>query len=117
MFQLKSQLNKNRDRLTGKTTPAPFLASYTGLLEGATGEDDANVQMEIDDINNDAEGDDCEGKGSGKSKVKARFGRQHTHNDELCVNCCGVIVGRTTCYGSEGIGGVRVRPQNSFTSY
>jgi hypothetical protein len=36
------------------------------------------------------------------------FGRRRTHNEELCVASCGVILGRATCYGSEAPNGVRV---------
>jgi hypothetical protein len=108
MFQLKNRLSHQRERLTGKSTPAPFLASYATPIgpDSGDGEDqigiDGEVEVEVDTPNH------CKGKTSGKSKVKARFGRRRTHNDELCVNCCGIIVGRTTCYGSEGVNGVRV---------
>ena len=45
---------------------------------------------------------------SGNTKTRARFGRRRTHNEELCVATCGVILGRATMYGSEGPNGVRV---------
>jgi hypothetical protein len=54
----------------------------------------------------------CEGKDDGgNEKPKARFGRRRTHNEELCVASCGVILGRATFYGSEAPNGVRVSPQ------
>ena len=54
---------------------------------------------------------DCGGKSAGgNQKFRARFGRRRTHNDELCVASCGVILGRTTFYGSEAPSAVRVRP-------
>jgi hypothetical protein len=37
----------------------------------------------------------------GNRTVRARFGRRRTHNEELCVASCGVILGRATFYGSE----------------
>ena len=44
----------------------------------------------------------CDGKlASGNTTVQARFGRRKTHNEELCVASCGVILGRATFYGSE----------------
>lgn len=53
--------------------------------------------------------DDCNGKpAGGNQKPRARFGRRRTHNDELCVASCGVILGRTTFYGSEAPSAVRV---------
>jgi hypothetical protein len=51
----------------------------------------------------------CDGKPEvGNRKVRARFGRRRTHNEELCVASCGVILGRATFYGSEAPNGVRV---------
>ncbi|KAH9965569.1 hypothetical protein BGW80DRAFT_1254963 [Lactifluus volemus] len=43
----------------------------------------------------------------GNYTVKARFGRKRTHNEELCVASCGVILGRAAFFGSEGPNGVR----------
>ncbi|KAF7968972.1 hypothetical protein HWV62_28773 [Athelia sp. TMB] len=45
---------------------------------------------------------------SGNRKVRARFGRRRTHNEQLCVTTCGIILGRATMYGSEGVNGVRL---------
>ena len=53
--------------------------------------------------------DDCDGKSvDGNQHFRARFGRRRTHNDELCVASCGVILGRTTFYGSEAPSAIRV---------
>lgn len=35
-------------------------------------------------------------------KLKAQFGRRYTHNEQLFVRPCGVIIGRATMFGSEG---------------
>ncbi|KZV79158.1 hypothetical protein EXIGLDRAFT_820929 [Exidia glandulosa HHB12029] len=46
--------------------------------------------------------DVCEGKPeSGNRQLRAKFGRSRTHNEELCVASCGVILGRATFFGSE----------------
>ena len=51
----------------------------------------------------------CDGKPeSGNRSVRARFGRRRSHNEELCVASCGVILGRATFLGSEAPNGVRV---------
>ena len=51
----------------------------------------------------------CDGKPeTGNRSVKARFGRRRTHNEQLCVASCGVILGRATFFGSEAPNGVRV---------
>jgi hypothetical protein len=41
-------------------------------------------------------------------KSRSQFGRRRTHNEQLCVCSCGIIVGRTTFFGSEGIENVLV---------
>ncbi|KAG8850470.1 hypothetical protein FRB91_009052 [Serendipita sp. 411] len=51
----------------------------------------------------------CKGKSSrGNVKVRAKFGRKWTHNEEVVVASCGCIIGRITMYGSEAPNGVRV---------
>ena len=46
--------------------------------------------------------DDCSGGPvDGNQKPQAHFGHQRTHNDELCVASCSIILGQTTFYGSE----------------
>jgi hypothetical protein len=45
---------------------------------------------------------------AGNHKIWAHFGRKRTHNEELCVVSCGVILGRATFYGSEGPNWVHV---------
>jgi hypothetical protein len=57
----------------------------------------------------------CEGKPeTGNRRVRARFGRRRTHNEQLCVASCGVILGRATFFGSEAPNGVRVSPLSSL---
>ncbi|KAL0564244.1 hypothetical protein V5O48_017808 [Marasmius crinis-equi] len=43
----------------------------------------------------------------GNVKVKARFGRRRTHNEQLVVCTCGVIAARATMFGAEAISGVK----------
>ena len=63
----------------------------------------------VEDDEIEVTADDCNGKlPSGNRPVRARFGHRRTHNDELCVASCGVILGRTTFYGSEAPSAVRV---------
>ena len=44
----------------------------------------------------------------GNQTVRARFGRKRTHNEELCVASCGMILARETFYGSESLSNVQV---------
>ncbi|TCD59991.1 hypothetical protein EIP91_010936 [Steccherinum ochraceum] len=47
-------------------------------------------------------------------KPRALFGRRRTHNEQLIVNACGVIAGRVTMFGSEGIDGARVALKGTY---
>ena len=59
-------------------------------------------------VSSGAQGWSLRGASTGNRPARARFGRKRTHNEELCVTSCGVIVGRATFYGSEAPNGVRV---------
>jgi hypothetical protein len=44
----------------------------------------------------------------GNAKLRIRLNRRRTHNEQLCVSTCGVILGRATFFGSEAVNGVVV---------
>ncbi|TBU37062.1 hypothetical protein BD309DRAFT_1005086 [Dichomitus squalens] len=61
------------------------------------------------------ENGECPSKSEeGNTKPRARFGRRQTHNEQLVVATCGVILGRATMFGSEGIDGVMQFLKNMF---
>lgn len=43
-----------------------------------------------------------------KKKLCAQFGRKRTHNEQIIVAPCGMIIARETFYGAEGITSVVV---------
>ncbi|KAF9263806.1 hypothetical protein L218DRAFT_999269 [Marasmius fiardii PR-910] len=43
----------------------------------------------------------------GNIKVKAWFGRQRTHNEQLIVCTCGMIAAHATMFGAEAISSVK----------
>lgn len=51
-----------------------------------------------------------------KKRVKANFGRKRTHNEQVLVTPCGVILARETFYGAEAISTcvVSKRRQHSY---
>jgi hypothetical protein len=55
-----------------------------------------------------AESSETSGKTQSKNKLTAKFSRNWSHNEQLCVKPCGVIVSRATFMGSEGIHDVGV---------
>ncbi|KAJ7635627.1 hypothetical protein B0H17DRAFT_1107508, partial [Mycena rosella] len=123
MFQLKRRLERlhisqTHDSLSAGSNAAPRArmtneidgillpdlvvaeAGTDGDLEGLEADEDEDVEIDANGI--------CDGKPeAGNKSVRARFGRRRTHNEELCVASCGVILGRATFYGSEAPNGVR----------
>jgi hypothetical protein len=47
---------------------------------------------------------------TGKKTLRAQFGRKHTHNEQLFVAPCGIIMARETFYHAEAIYSVIVSP-------
>lgn len=104
MFQLKHRLA----RLKVSQPNDPY-ADLPDLVEadedaedrgqGSSAHSDEEVVIDVNGI--------CDGKSDkGNTSVRARFGRKRTHNEELCVASCGVILGHATFYGSEAPNGV-----------
>lgn len=77
-------------------------------LERARPSDSKAAQENDEDVLIDEDGICSDKPEGGNRKSKARFGRRWTHNEELCVGSCGVILGRSTFVGSEAPNGVRV---------
>jgi hypothetical protein len=49
-----------------------------------------------------------------KQLPKGRLSRRWTHNEQLFVRPCGVIISRATFFGSEGVSGVKVHILRSY---
>lgn len=49
-----------------------------------------------------------EKEGRRKKKLKGNFSRRWTHNEQLLVRPCGIVIGRATLYASENVIAVRV---------
>lgn len=92
MFQLKARL-----KAAGVTIPGDSAAM--------SAEEDGEVIIET--VSTPTE---CGGKSeSGNRKLRACFGRRRTHNEQLIMRPCGIILSRGTFYGSEAISAVNVR--------
>jgi hypothetical protein len=50
---------------------------------------------------------------TGKKTLRAQFGRKYTHNEQLFVAPCGMIMARETFYHAEAIYSVIVSPSSS----
>ncbi|KAF8060174.1 hypothetical protein FPV67DRAFT_1609768 [Lyophyllum atratum] len=91
MFQLKHRLARLK-------VSQPDLMISEGDVSGPHADED--LLIDSDGVCNDK-------PETGNRTLRARFGRRRTHNEELCVASCGVILGRATFYGSEAPNGVR----------
>ena len=129
MFQLKHRLERAKVSQTHDSLSSGDNRELRSTVQ-ASNEDDDDEIPELVEVNEDEDEDDfeegsgiqgddddalidengiCDGKlDTGNKSVRARFGRRRTHNEELCVVSCGVILGQATFYGSEAPNGIRV---------
>ncbi|PVF92368.1 hypothetical protein CPB86DRAFT_186509 [Serendipita vermifera] len=109
MFQLKERLAYQRRRVLDSDTltmdPLLRVAMSGGLDAADQVDSDLEDETDVEEpVQASQPTQAYKGKESslGKGrKVKAFFGRRRTHNEELAVMSCGVIIGRATFYGSE----------------
>ncbi|KAF6742244.1 hypothetical protein DFP72DRAFT_1179427 [Ephemerocybe angulata] len=100
MFQLRQRLERiNATQAVdlegeGGSEPADNPQGSTHLSDEAIDVDESGIC-------------DSDKPETGNRTLRAQFGRKRTHNEELCVASCGVILGRATFYGSEAPNGVR----------
>ncbi|KAL0057308.1 hypothetical protein AAF712_016055 [Marasmius tenuissimus] len=100
MFQLKHRLECLHTTQTHSSFTEDSLRNDSEGIEGTGADEDEDVELDEDGI--------CDEKSAkGNTQVKARFGRKWTHNEQLCVASCGVILGWATFFGSEAPNGVR----------
>lgn len=94
LFQLKERLRKARASNIGDS-----ILEANDLVDNA-GDDAVEIEMDFHG---------CDGKADdGNHKLRAQFGRRRTHNEQLIMRPCGVILSRATFYGAEAISSVHV---------
>jgi hypothetical protein len=96
MFQLKARLE--RAKVAHLNDAMPFT--------GAGGKE-RNLNSDEEDIS-DNEGENPTND-TPNPKIRVQHGRKRTHNEQLFVAPCGVIIARETFYGAEAVGSVVVR--------
>lgn len=47
--------------------------------------------------------------GGASKTIPPRMSRKHTHNDQLIVSSCGIILARQTMFNAEAVSAVKVR--------
>ncbi|KAI0321281.1 hypothetical protein OF83DRAFT_1168620 [Amylostereum chailletii] len=76
--------------------------------DGETDDINGGIKTSSGTAGGEAEVAECATKpDSGNSRPRARFGRRRTHNEQLVVAPCGVMLARATFFGSEAINGAR----------
>nr|GAT59356.1 predicted protein [Mycena chlorophos] len=115
MFQLKHRLRRAQasqpnDALSAGTSSSAAPLRHRGGDEFDENEDEDELEgdgMHADEAVEISSDITCNGKpDTGNRTFKASFGRNRTQCEELCVSCCGVILGRATMVGSEAPNGV-----------
>lgn len=93
-FQLKERLQRAR-----VAHPSDAIVQDVGVVD-LIDADDEEEDLEIT-------GQDSAAKNPPK-RIRVRLGRKRTHNEQIIVAPCGMIIARETFYGAEGIGSVIV---------
>ncbi|KAJ7741865.1 hypothetical protein B0H16DRAFT_1323588 [Mycena metata] len=92
MFQLRARLKKAGVAVPDDSVPLG----------------DAAGPVEVD-------ADDCDGKPEGGNRrLRAIFGGRWTHNEQLIMRTCGVILSRATLFGSEAVSAVNLFAKATF---
>ncbi|KAF7342791.1 hypothetical protein MSAN_01994700 [Mycena sanguinolenta] len=106
MFQLRSRLKK-----AGVSVPDDSVPIAESL-------NDHEVVFEIGPkgpVEVDTESESCEGKPeNGNRRLRATFGGRWTHNEQLIMRTCGVILSRATLFGSEAVSAVNLFAKATF---
>ena len=68
------------------------------IAEEASGTDIADVDDEVEDF--DIHGSEQSGK---KEWIWMQLGQRHTHNEQIIVAPCGIIIAWETFFGAEGV--------------
>ena len=97
LFQLRARL-----KMAGVATPVDSAPTDVVISDQqSVGDEEVIVETES--------ATDCAGKpDSGNQKLRAYFGRRRTHNEQIIMRPCGIILSRATFYGSEAISSVNV---------
>ena len=88
----------NSFEINGKQVTVVGMKAKVGTIGMA--DDSADPQLE-----------DCEARKSaeGNRRLKAQFGRRHTHNEQTLVWPCGIVFVRATFYGAEAVSNFLVK--------
>jgi hypothetical protein len=98
LFQLRSRLKKAGVAVPSDSVPL-----------GMDGDDEEVMMASTTDSEGLIEVFDCDGKpDTGNRQLRAYFGRRRTHNEQLIMRPCGVILSRATFFGSEAVSAVNV---------
>ena len=111
-FQLRDRLQRARNLHQGNhSLHGRSLARLTGLNndnEVFFVDDDGEVVRDMGTVDPDHSNTPNLGTQRQQKKVKAKFTRSWTHNEQLAVVPCGIILGRDTLFGAEAISSVAV---------
>ncbi|GJE85268.1 hypothetical protein PsYK624_013470 [Phanerochaete sordida] len=104
--RFKLQKTLQRARMANAEHPAPLVNGPEGLSEELEELEAAEVEFEVDSdgrvVPEDLSPEACPDKPTeGNRRIWAQLGRKRTHNEQIIVAPCGVIIARVTFYGAE----------------
>lgn len=104
-FQLRDRLQRAREaHPTSHSANTRALSQLTALDNEELFNIDPNGH--ITEVDQDR--DISTPPATANQKIRAKFTRSRTHNEQLAVAPCGMILGRDTMFGAEGVASVAV---------
>lgn len=106
-FTLHARLQ--RARMASAANSMPFIGDIRNLEDLEADEIEFALDEDGNVVAEDSSPEACPDKpATGNRKLRAQFGRKRTHNEQVIVAPCGVIISRATFYGAEALHTVAV---------
>jgi len=100
------ELRRRLQRSSGKVPPNSIISSGTEMSSSVPEAEEDEDEVIVEGVDDSSQ---CDEKSPhGNRKIKAYFGRRRTHNEQIIMRPCGIIISRATFYGSEAIASVNV---------
>jgi len=115
-FVLMERLRRARDAHPDNSLPTE-LSAEPSLSEQAVDDQTGPEEFDIDGLDADSRPDEALVGGGLKRRLRTLFTRVRTHNEQIIVAPCGVIIARETFYSAEAISSVAVRQTYCILQY
>jgi hypothetical protein len=111
--QARFQLQQRLQQACAIIPDVDLQASTSDAID--VGEEEFDLDLNGKIVAEDSGPSQCPSKpATGNRRVRAQFGRKRTHNEQIIVAPCGVIIARATFYGAEAVSSVAVRKSSKY---